>query len=171
MRHRHPLLTVLAIVFALVGTACGDAGNPPGTHAAKGAPSGGLEFTASTLDSQPFNGVTLAGKPTVLWFWEPSCSACRAQAPEVALTADLHDGSVSVVGVAGAGGSALHKEFATSTGTHYLRHLADPDKKVWNRFDVTKPGTYVLLDASGEVVMRGDGLNGRLAKEVSKLVG
>ncbi|MFE6227776.1 redoxin family protein [Streptomyces sp. NPDC057854] len=170
MRHRRPLLAALAIVFALAGAACGT-GNPPGVHAAKGAPSEGLKFTASTLDSQPFDGTTLAGKPTVLWFWEPSCSACRAQAPEVTLTADLHDGSASVVGVAGAGGSAFLKEFATSTGTHYLRHLADPDKKVWSRFAVTKPGTYVLLDASGKVVMRGADLDGRLAKEVSRLVG
>ncbi|MFV0132387.1 hypothetical protein ACLGIH_03845 [Streptomyces sp. HMX87] len=30
-----------------------------------------LNFTATTVDGKPFDAKTLAGNPTVLWFWAP----------------------------------------------------------------------------------------------------
>ncbi|WP_282698378.1 redoxin domain-containing protein [Streptomyces sp. CC208A] len=172
-RHaRRVPLAALAAVLAVAVAACGrSTQEPAGAHAppTAGTPAK-LAFAASTLDSKPFEGVTLAGKPAVLWFWEPACGACGAQAPEVAMTADLYEGQVNVLGVAGGGGDALHRAFVDSTGTRHVRHLSDPGKEVWNRFDVSTPGEYVLLDRGGEVVARGAELEGRLAKEVAPLV-
>ncbi|WP_306454825.1 hypothetical protein [Streptomyces sp. WZ.A104] len=50
------------------------------------------------MDGKPFDGSTLAGKPTVLWFWVPWCAKCKAQAAD---TAADHTGKANVVGVAG----------------------------------------------------------------------
>ncbi|NML50720.1 redoxin domain-containing protein [Streptomyces sp. R302] len=164
---RSLLAASAAAVLAVTVVACGRAaGESEGVH----GPSEALAFVSATLDSKPFEGRSLAGQPAVLWFWEPSCVACRTQAPEVAMTADLYEGRVNVLGVAGGGGEALRRDFAELTGTRGLLHLSDPGKEVWGRFGVSTPGVYVLLDRGGDVVVRGAGLEGRLAKEVAALV-
>ena len=38
-----------------------------------------LDFTSQTVDGDAFDASTLAGKPTVFWFWAPWCPTCRAQ--------------------------------------------------------------------------------------------
>ncbi|WP_137992420.1 redoxin domain-containing protein [Streptomyces vilmorinianum] len=177
MRARLLTLTLIAATL-LTASACGpglatSADGPSGRQAAGGARPGAvpdiLRFTGTGLDGRPFEGSQLAGKPTVLWFWEPSCAKCRAQSSETAMTTDLYEGELNVVGIAGAGGTAHLNEFVASTGTRHLRHLADPDRRIWQRFGITRPGSYALLDATGEVAVRGD-LDGRLAKEAASRV-
>lgn len=177
-RSRRVLLVAFASVLALAAVACGRAAQE--SAGANAPPTAGtpvrLAFVSSTLDSKPFEGGALAGKPAVLWFWEPSCDACRVQAPEAAMVADLYKGQVNVLGilgilgVLGVGADALHRAFADSTGTRHMSHLSDPGKEVWDRFDVSVSGEYVLLGRGGEVVARGAELAGRLAKEAAPLV-
>ncbi|MFE5730656.1 TlpA family protein disulfide reductase [Streptomyces sp. NPDC056528] len=171
-RVRRSLLAALAAVLVVAAGACGRATQESaGAHAPPTASTPAkLAFAASTLDSKPFEGGMLAGKLAMLWFWEPACGACAAQAPEVAMTADLYEGQVNVLGVAGGGGDALHRAFVDSAGTRHVRHLSDPGKEVRDRFDISTPGEYVLLDRGGEVAARGAELEGRLAKEVALLV-
>ncbi|MFF5933625.1 TlpA family protein disulfide reductase [Streptomyces sp. NPDC012508] len=172
---------LLALIAAavLTASACGQdhatpTDGPSARRAAGGANPGVvpdvLRFTGTALDGRPFEGSQLAGKPAVLWFWEPSCAKCRAQGPETVMTADLYEGEINVVGIAGAGGAAFMDEFIASTGTRHVRHLTDPDRRIWERFGITGPGAYVLLDSAGEVVVRGADLDGRLAKEVTPLM-
>lgn len=171
-RSRRVLLVAFAPVLALAAVACGRAAQE--SAGANAPPTAGtpvrLAFVSSTLDSKPFEGGALAGKPAVLWFWEPSCDACRVQAPEAAMVADLYKGQVNVLGVLGVGADALHRAFADSTGTRHMSHLSDPGKEVWDRFDVSVSGEYVLLGRGGEVVARDAELAGWLAKEAAPLV-
>lgn len=114
-----------------------------------------LVFTTTTIDRKPFAGVTLLGRPTVLWFWSASSAECRAQAAETDKVAALHAETTTVVGVASAADPAALLDFVASTRTGTFPHLADPSGDLWRRFGVTEPGTYVLLGADGAVVHRG----------------
>ena len=58
-----------------------------------------LQFSATTLSGAPFNGATLQGKPSVLWFWTPWCPFCNAEAPGVSQVAAANR-AVTFVGVA-----------------------------------------------------------------------
>ncbi|MEU8134261.1 redoxin family protein [Streptodolium elevatio] len=164
------ILSVLALLALSAVSGCGSA--------AKSADSGGgtspagavapapaaasptstpdlLVFTTVTIDRKPFAGVTLLGRPAVLWFWSAASAECRAQAAETDKAAVLHGDRATVVGVAAAADPAALREFVTSTGVGAFPHLADTSGDLWRRFGVTEPGTYVFLDAGGTVVHRG----------------
>ncbi|MGP3983127.1 redoxin domain-containing protein [Streptomyces sp. KR80] len=131
-----------------------------------------LKFSATTVDGKPFDGMTLAGKPTVLWFWAPWCPKCRAQAPETAKVAEAFDGKVNVVGVAGLDKPAAMKDFVASTKIDGFPNLTDEPGGVWKKFKIAEQSTYVLLDKDGKTVFTGNLPAGKgLADKVGKLVG
>lgn len=190
MRARTLLPAVLAA--ALLATAgCGsDSGNdsggeaqaaPPKTAPAasdEGEGEGGtqvpesLNFTGTTVDGEPFDAKTLAGKPTVLWFWAPWCPKCRAQATETAKVAADYAGKAHVLGVAGLDNNAAMKDFVSETGTGSFSHLSDEAGEVWKRFEVTEQSRYVILDKDGKTVYEGVLPGGQgLAEKVAGLTG
>lgn len=126
------------------------------TAAASGGSAGSTasyDFTGETIGGGSYDGQQLAGKPTVLWFWAPWCSTCRAQAGNVMRIAEDYEGQVNVVGVGGLADAADIREFAeTVVGPE---HLIDVEGKVWRHFGVTAQSTYVVLDADGDVVTDG----------------
>ncbi|TYR66091.1 redoxin domain-containing protein [Streptomyces parvus] len=131
-----------------------------------------LRFTATTVDGKPFDGSTLAGKPTVLWFWAPWCPKCKAQAAETAKVAADHVGEANVVGVAGLDKNAAMKDFVADTGTSEFPHLSDEKGDIWKRFEVTEQSRYVVLDKDGKTVYEGVLPGGEgLAEKVSGLTG
>ena len=58
-------------------------------------------FNAKTLNGVAFHGQVLAGKPSVLWFWTPWCTICRAEAPDFIALTKSFKGKVNFLGVAG----------------------------------------------------------------------
>ncbi|MEU9602445.1 redoxin domain-containing protein [Streptomyces sp. NPDC048109] len=131
-----------------------------------------LQFTATTVDDEPFDAGTLAGRPTVLWFWAPWCPKCRAQAAETAKVADEYAGKANVVGVAGLDKNTAMKDFVADTRTGGFPQLSDEKGDIWKRFEVTEQSRYVILDKDGETVYEGvlpagDGL----AEKVAGLTG
>ncbi|MCF2532551.1 redoxin domain-containing protein [Yinghuangia soli] len=140
---------------------------PADGAAQSAAPPDLLVFTATTIDRKPIAGVTLLGRPAVLWFWSAACTACRAQAAETDKAAALTEGRATVLGVAAAGEPAALRDFVTVTKTAAIAHISDASGALWTRFGVTEPGTYVILDSAGAVAYRGvlpraDGLLGRI---------
>ncbi|GFH37875.1 redoxin family protein [Streptomyces pacificus] len=136
-----------------------------------GAPEA-LRFTGTTVDGEPFDAKTLAGRPAVLWFWAPWCSTCKAQAAETARVAAEYTGKANVVGVAGLDGNAAMKDFVAETKAGGFPHLADEAGDVWKRFDVTEQSRYVILDKNGETVYEGVLPGGEgLAEKVAGLTG
>ncbi|MEH0936497.1 redoxin domain-containing protein [Micromonospora psammae] len=143
---------------------------PDATGGARPATPPTLDFTARTLDDQPFAGSSLAGKPAVLWFWAAWCTRCRGVADEVAAVARDNAARVNLVGVAGLGsGADAMRRFARDTGIEGFPNLADDDGAVWRRFGVTSQEQYVLLDSAGKVVHSGPLSQDELRRRVAKL--
>jgi len=162
---------LLGAVLLLAG--CGTTAEEPasadgGSSSAEAAPAS-LRFTSQTLQGEPFDGAQLAGKPSVLWFWAPWCSTCRAQAAGVTGLADRYEGRVTVVGVGGLADVHDIRDYARQVPG--LTHLIDPDGSVWRHFGVTAQSTYVVLDAEGGVVAEGYLDDHVLADKVAELVG
>jgi thiol-disulfide isomerase/thioredoxin len=128
-----------------------------------------LNFTTRTVDGAAFNGASLLGKPTVLWFWAPGCPACRAQVPDVLDTERQFKGKVNVVGVAGLDRAGPVRTFVVDNKLGAVRNLFDTTGAVWKRFKITRQGMYVLLDATGNVRYTGSVARGELAKQVALL--
>ena len=103
------LASAMAAVLVLA-TACGSGAQDGLEDAAPDAPAP-LEFSATQLDGQPFEGEGLRGTDTVLWFWAPWCTSCRAEAPGVVEAAAEFEGSVEVIGVPGRGSTDEMADF------------------------------------------------------------
>ncbi len=129
-----------------------------------------LDFTATTVDGESFDGASLAGKPTVLWFWAPWCPTCRAQAAGVSEVATTYGSDVNVVGVGSLDESSALKEFAAAVPADFTQ-LDDPDGDVWRHFGITAQSTYVVLDADHEIVASGSLTDEELASTVADLAG
>ncbi|WNZ13461.1 redoxin domain-containing protein [Streptomyces sp. 11x1] len=131
-----------------------------------------LNFAATTVDGKPFDAKTLAGKPTVLWFWAPWCPTCKGQAAETAKVAANQHGKANVVGVAGLDKNAAMRAFVSDTGTDSFPHLSDEKGEVWKRFKITQQSYYVILDQTGKTVYEGVLPGGKgLAEKVAALTG
>jgi thiol-disulfide isomerase/thioredoxin len=166
-------LSGLLVLLGLVLAGCGTATTPPET-AARGDVIGtgktaDLDFTARTLEGEPFEGTSLAGTPTVLWFWAPWCPTCRAQIPTVSGIGEEYADRVNVIGV---GGLDTQGEIeALADRIEHVTHLVDDEGTVWKHFRVTAQSTYTVIDADGEIVHEGYLDNGALEDLVADLVG
>jgi thiol-disulfide isomerase/thioredoxin len=156
------LVAVLAVA-GCGGTPPADADRPAGTPAGQL-----LEFTATTVDNQPFDGRSLAGRPAVLWFWAPWCPVCLQQAPGVRAAFEQYGDQVAVVGVAGLDKAAAMPEFIRLAKVESITNLSDETGEVWKRFGITAQSTFVLVDAAGAVAFTGrldaDEVPGRVAE-------
>ena len=161
----------LLAALALMASGCGTAGD---TSAADEANSGDtpalLAFTSETVDGDTFDGTTLAGTPTVLWFWAPWCPTCRAQISGVGELAGMYGDEVDVVGVGSLDEQAAIEAFAAEVSPD-VTLLADPDGAVWRRFGVTAQSSYVVLDETGAEQASGYLDDAELAALVEDLVG
>ncbi len=130
-----------------------------------------LEFSAETVSGEAFEGASLAGRPTVLWFWAPWCPTCRAQIGGVSGLVDDYGDDVSFVGVGSLDEVSAIEDFAADVPADPadLPQLLDPDGAVWRHFGVVEQSTYVVLDAEGAVVSEGYLGDAELADLVSDL--
>jgi thiol-disulfide isomerase/thioredoxin len=167
------MLRVLAVLVVLILAGCGTATNPNGTNSGDEVIGTGktvdLAFTATTLEGERFEGDSLRGEPTVLWFWAPWCPTCRAQIPTVSSLGEEYAGRVNVIGV---GGLDSQGEIEALAGRiDHVTHLVDDEGAVWKHFRVTAQSTYTVIDADGEIVHEGYLDNGELEDLVAKLAG
>lgn len=107
-----------------------------------------LDFSSETVGGEAFDGATLAGKPTVFWFWAPWCPTCRAQISGVGELAETYGAEVNVVGVGSLDEREAIEGFAAEVSPD-VTLLADPDGAVWRQFGVTAQSTYLVLDEAG----------------------
>lgn len=130
-----------------------------------------LSFKSETIDGESFDGSSLAGEPVVLWFWAPWCPKCQGASDEVAKAAKAND-KISVVGVAGLDDSVDNMtKFVADHGIDDITNLADPDGKVWKKFEVTSQHTYVLIDGDGKVTFTGSIADAELGAKIAELAG
>lgn len=142
-----PIRVLLVLVAALaLGTACSaPVGPPPASGGQEG-----LAFTSRTLAGAEFTGQSLAGKPTVLWFWSPWCSICRSEAPTIAQAAQQNP-DVTFVGVAAMDQLPAMQQFVATNKLGGFTHLADLDTSVWRHFGVTQQPAFAFIAPDGAV--------------------
>jgi thiol-disulfide isomerase/thioredoxin len=110
-----------------------------------------LKFTTKTVDGKDFSGESLAGKPSVLWFWAPWCPKCRGEAPGVAEAVNSVGGTVTFVGVAARDEVPAMRKFVEQYGLGGFAHLADTDLAIWKRFGVVEQPAYAFITKDGTV--------------------
>jgi thiol-disulfide isomerase/thioredoxin len=144
-------LLAVSVVVLLAGTACsGGAGSSsPAASSDKTTAGDRLGFVARDLTGAEFRGDSLRGRDAVLWFWAPWCTVCRGEAPDVVAAAETS--KVTVVGVAGRGGTGEMAEFVADTGTAGFTHVVDSDGTIWADFGVFAQPAYAFVDDSGAV--------------------
>jgi thiol-disulfide isomerase/thioredoxin len=157
---RRVSMFLLAAVLALAGCGRSEGGSPAdgpngGPSPSTTASGSRLAFTATTLDGKSFDGMTLSGRPVVLWFWAPWCPICLQQAPGVRDAVAEHGDKVAIIGVAGLDKTSAMPEFVRLAKVEAMTHLADEAGVVWKRFGVTAQSTFVLLDADEQVTFKG----------------
>jgi len=125
-----------------------------------------LAFSSTTIDGDPFEGASLAGKPALLWFWAPWCPTCRSQVPQVEALAEEYAGDVAVIGVGSLDSAEAIAAFAADV--EGVTHLEDVDGALYRKFGIAEQSSFVLLDAEGEVAFEtGYGGSDELADEVA----
>jgi thiol-disulfide isomerase/thioredoxin len=156
-------------------SAAADPDEPAGEKAEEKGQVGGsvpetLAFTGTTVSGDEFEGASLAGRPTLLWFWAPWCPTCRGQIPQVQGIATEHAGELNVIGVGSLDSAEAIEGFADDVAG--ITHLEDTEGALWKRFGVTEQSSFVLLDAAGSVVFEaGYGGTEELGDRVDDVLG
>ncbi|GLH97064.1 redoxin domain-containing protein [Phytohabitans aurantiacus] len=161
-------LTVTALLVAGAMTLAGCGGDPApvfeeaaGPVASQSAPAADeapvvvpsiLKFQGKTLEGQSFDAASLAGKPTVLWFWAPWCATCFGQAASVADMQRAHGDKVNLLGIAGLGRLDEMKQFVAEGDVANVKHLNDASGAVWKKFGIVEQSVYLILDKDGKVL-------------------
>jgi thiol-disulfide isomerase/thioredoxin len=174
----------LGVGLLMTLAACGGSNNdgsssPTGPDGSSSGGGGGSNdgdapaFVATTLDGDELDSVSLEGRDTVLWFWAPWCTTCRAEAPDVTATAAAFDGDVEVIGVASRGEVAQMEDFVADTDTGSLTHVADPAGDIWSSYGVAAQPAFAFIDDDGSYTVHlgalgADGLQERFDQLASR---
>lgn len=108
---------------------------------------GNLDFTGTTVSGAPFNGASLKGKPTVLWFWAAYCPFCNAEGPRVAAVSAANP-KVTFVGISSRGSVGEMENFISKYGLNFT-NLNDADGSLWARFGVAWQPAYLFVKSDG----------------------
>jgi thiol-disulfide isomerase/thioredoxin len=116
-----------------------------------------LDFDAATVDGGTFSGASLVGQDSVLYFWAPWCTVCRAEAPSLPAVADEFNGQATFYGVAGLSPDVdAMAGFVADTGTGDLTHIADTEGSVYTGFGVASQTTFAFVNDDGTIeIVRG----------------
>lgn len=142
----------------------GDDDSMEATADAMGSADERLNFTVSTLTGDAFNGASLAGHDSILWFWASWCPTCAAEAPGVAdAIAQLPEG-VTLYGVPGKSDQSGMEKFVSDYGLDDMTQIVDADGSLWSTFGVPSQPAFALINDDGTITtIQGSlGLNGIL---------
>lgn len=129
-----------------------------------------LNFTTTTVDGKPFKGASLAGKPTVMWFWAAWCPKCRGAAPAYKRAAEQY-GGINLVGVAGKSDNRSMRDFISDYDLGDITHLAGKNDPLWTKYGITYQHQYVIIDKAGKIVHTGELSDQELTDRLDKLAG
>jgi cytochrome c biogenesis protein CcmG/thiol:disulfide interchange protein DsbE len=145
------LATTLAVVVLVQATRPAGSGGPDGNDAGGKAEVGKPvpALTGTTLDGQPFDLASLAGKPVLINFWGPGCVPCRDEFPLMeAKLAEHRAEGLAIVGVLTDDPVEPARSFAAQYGATWPT-VVDPDKTLKATYRVAgRPQTY-FVDRNG----------------------
>jgi len=110
-----------------------------------------LQFQAVTLTGEQFDGASILGTPTLLWFWSEWCPICNAEAPSILDALDEIPANVQVLGVPGRSSQAGIERFVEQNGLEVMVQIVDTDGSIWSNFSVASQPTLAIIDAEGNV--------------------
>jgi thiol-disulfide isomerase/thioredoxin len=172
---RKAALTAAALGTSLLAAGCGNDSSGHASTAAlpsaaaiidsasAGAPAGVPAGRANTAlpdlqvvrvasgQTVPLQTLAVSGKPTLLWFWAPHCTFCRAEAPDLLAFAKAHGAQVQILGLGAQDDLGQAVGFLSDTATEKLEMVWDASGKSWLHYKVTNQPTVVVLDAKGNV--------------------
>jgi len=109
-------------------------------------------FALRDLDGKEVRLSDLHGKAVLLDFWATWCAPCRAVMPVVELLyREFNDKGLVVFGVNDENPEVIVKFLQKSRYT--LPTLHDPDRQVYNRYEVGGIPTMVLIDKQGKIAL------------------
>lgn len=92
-----------------------------------------------------------AGKPTLLWFWAPHCTFCRAEAADLLAFQKAYGDKIQILGLGAQDDLDQAVDFLSDTSTQNLEMVWDKSGKSWVHFKVTNQPTVLVIDADGKV--------------------
>ena len=129
-----------------------------------------LRFSGKTLDGKAFDASTLAGKPTILWFWAPWCATCASEAQSVRDLHEVYGDRLNFLGIAGMGKTREMHQFVSDLEVGAVTHLDDQAGKLWKKFKITEQSLYVVIDRTGKIRSTGYLDDLQLTAQVKSLV-
>ncbi len=110
------------------------------------------DFTLRDLGGKEVKLSDLHGRPVLLDFWATWCAPCRAVMPVVELLhREFNDKGLVVLGVDDEDPEVIVK-FLQKSG-YTLPTLHDPDRQVYNRYEVGGIPTMILIDKQGKIAL------------------
>lgn len=106
-----------------------------------------------TLDAEPFDDASLAGRPAVINVWGAYCIPCRAEHGLLRDLVEHHGDDLSVIGVMYQTGEAAARDFRERYGGGWTE-LTDPGGRMALDLGVTGPPETFFVDADGIVRYR-----------------
>lgn len=109
-----------------------------------------LKFYGTEVGGGLFDGRTLIGKPTVIWFWSPPslCGICLAEAPVISRVAAANP-QVSFLGIAGRGAVGSMRSIAADNNLKFP-NLTDANGQLWQAFFVPWPPAWAFIRPDGD---------------------
>lgn len=111
-----------------------------------------LRLSAPLVGGGEVDLTEYAGRPLLLWFWAPTCSVCRREAPMIAELAARLEGRAAVQGVAWSGDEASFQAFVDEFGFGFPS-ISDPDGAVFAHFGITGQPAAVFVRADGSITV------------------
>jgi cytochrome c biogenesis protein CcmG/thiol:disulfide interchange protein DsbE len=145
---RRPILLGLLLV-ALATAAVMIVARPPAGEARAGVGDPAPPIVGTTLDGQPFDLASYAGRPVIVNFWGPTCVPCRTEFPlfKAKLAEHAGDGLV-ILGVLMADPPDPARAFVADEGATW-QTVIDPDGAIKGAYRVVaRPQSY-FIDRDG----------------------
>ena len=112
------------------------------------------EFSFTSLDGQTISSRSLRGKVVLLDFWATWCAPCVATLPAMdRLQEQFSSRPFVLIGVSVDSEEDSWREFLAQHKTGAVEYL-DRDQQMRNKFQVSGPPTYVLIDPAGNIQFR-----------------
>ena len=116
-----------------------------------------------SIDGQSLQFAGGSDRHQVLFFWVSNCPSCYSDAQELAaLAGRIGPERMSVVGVSMDEDRARSQEFVRVTGADWPHCFSGRvlwDNAVARRFGVDSPSDYVIIDPSGRLAIKGNGID------------
>ena len=155
MWNQRSLKSVMGHTVALcIGISVGCAGDlEEGAREGKRAP----DFQVATLDGTRFALGDSVGRPTLLVFWASWCGPCRREADDIRAIVGSYGDRLRVLSINSGEDPTKVRLTATEWGLTWPVGL-DPKARVSHLFEVDALPLVLVIDASGRVRFRGNGL-------------